>query len=247
MKISFCTTCMNRLFHLKETYLRSIKNTRTYFEKEFILLNYNSQDGMDDWVKNNLIDHIQSGLVVYYKTNEPMNFIATHAKNVSHKLADGKVLCNLDVDNILVENYCEKIFELFQEDKIIVACNPRDLSGNIGTCGMVLCKKEHFYSVNGYDENINLGWGMDDTNFQFRCRMKNDLKLVILNENYTKCIPHDNNVRTKCFKDKNIYYTQEISLKITQECAENKQYIANTDQHWGKAKLLKNFKEEVEI
>lgn len=247
MKISFCTTCMNRLFHLKETYLQSIENTATYLHREFILLNYNSSDDIDEWVKKNLSDYIKSGLVCYYKTTDPKYFIASHAKNICHKLSSGDILCNLDVDNILVKNYCEKIKKIFEEENIIVACEPKDKDGNIGTCGMILCKKEHFYSVNGYDENIKLGWGMDDTNFQYRCRMQNNLKLIILDKEYTSCISHDNNIRTKYFINKDIYLTNEVSLKITQQCANEKKYVANADINWGKAKLLKNFSETIEI
>lgn len=247
MKISFCTTCMNRLFHLSLTYLKSIKNTQTYPSREFILLNYNSSDEMDDWVKSNLIDQINCGLVVYYKTKEPKNYISTHSKNVCHKLASGDVLCNLDADNMLVSGYCEKIQSLFLKDKIIVACDPIDKDGNIGTCGMILCKKNHFYSVNGYDEKINLGWGLDDTNFQYRCRMKNELELVILDKNYTSCISHSNEIRTKYFLNKNINETKRISLEITEKCAYNKQYVANLDGNWGKANLIKNFSEKIEI
>jgi len=248
MKISFCTTCMNRLFHLKETYLKSIENTSSYSNREFVLLNYNSKDEIDDWVKNNLLDHIKLGLVAYYKTTEPENFIATHAKNICYKLATGDIICNLDVDNFLVENYCEKICELFgKNNNIIIASNPRDKNENIGTCGMILCRKDHFYSVSGYDENINSGWGMDDTNFQYRCRMQNELELVILDKEYTNCISHDNSIRTKYFKDKNIIRTHHSSLEITRNCAKAKQYVANNGMHWGKAKLIKNFSEQIEI
>jgi len=238
---------MNRLFHLSVAYLQSIKNTETYQNREFILLNYNSKDEIDEWVQINLTEHIKSGLVSYYKTTDPEYFVASHAKNICHKLASGDVLCNLDVDNILVDNYCEKIKDLFNKEKIIVACDPKDKDDNIGTCGMILCRREDFYSVNGYDEQINIGWGLDDTNFQYRCRMQNDLELVILDKNYTSCISHSNEIRTKYFRNKNIYQTKDISLKITEKCAANKQYIANLNNNWGKAKLIKNFSEIIEI
>jgi hypothetical protein len=236
---------MNRLFHLKETYLKSISNTKSYQNREFILLSYNSKDNLDGWVQDNLKNELESGLVAYYKTTEPENFIASHAKNIAHKLASGDILCNLDCDNILVKNYCENIKEIFAKEKIIVACNPKDKEGNIGTCGMILCRKNDFYSVNGYDENINLGWGMDDTNFQFRCRMHNNLRLVILDQNYTSCLSHSNEIRTKYFKLKDISVTNDMSLRITRESFENKDYIANKNREWGKAKLIKNFVQEV--
>jgi predicted glycosyltransferase involved in capsule biosynthesis len=247
MKISFCTTCMDRLIHLQEAYLQSIKNTDSYENREFILLNYNSKDLLDEWVKEKLNIFIENKLVKYYKTNEPENFIASHAKNIACKLATGDLIVNLDADNILVDNYCENLIKLFKENNIIVASRSRDRNGTSGSCGMIICKKEHFYSVNGYDENIYIGWGMDDTNFQFRCRMKNDLKLVYLDNNYNYCIPHSNEMRTKNFLCKNIEMTNEIGKKITTISYLNKEFVANKGKHWGKATLLENFQKIINI
>lgn len=243
MKISFCTTCMNRLFHLKETYLRSINNT-SYKNKEFILLNYGSEDDIDQWVQENLNYYIKNNLVKYYKTSEPKYWFAAHAKNIAHKLASGDVLVNLDCDNILLENYCEYLVESFQEE-VIVASDPCDNNGNLGTCGLIASKKEHFYSVNGYDEEFNVGWGMDDTNYQYRCRMKNNLKLVVQDKKFNCCISHNNEIRTKNCKNKNIIETKNISEQNLYKIAIEKDYIANKNKEWGKANLLKNFNEYI--
>ena len=63
---------MDRLVHLEKTYAKSINNASSYSDKEFILLNYGSKkDDIDNWVKNNLIEFINSNLVKYYKTTEP--------------------------------------------------------------------------------------------------------------------------------------------------------------------------------
>lgn len=238
---------MDRLFHLKKTYLNSISNTTSYENKEFILLNYNSKDDLDCWVKDNLSNYIENKLIKYYKTTEPNNFIASHAKNIAHKLATGDILVNLDADNILVNNFCENLINLFKENNIIVASKPKDKNNNIGTCGLIACKKHHFYSVNGYDENIFIGWGMDDTNFQFRCRMKNKLKLVTLDPDYNCCISHSNEVRTKNFICKDIEYTNYLSRKITEKAFYEKEYVANKNKNWGKAKLIENFEKIIKI
>ena len=243
MKISFCTTCMDRLFHLKETYLKSIENSSSYKNREFVLLNYNSKDSMDSWVRDNLQEHLDSGLVKYYKTIEAKWWVAAHAKNIAHKQADGDLLCNLDCDNILVPNFCEITATTFQEPKgIILAASESDYRGNIGTCGMITCKKEHFYSVNGYDEAINLGWSMEDTNFQFRCRMHNELELRIVDPKYTMCIGHGNDTRTKNCQLKNPTFTKKVSENLTIDCASEKKYIANTDTKWGQAQLTRILK-----
>ena len=201
---------MNRLFHLKETYLRNIDVLKSNKNVEFILLNYSSKDNIDEWVKNNLKKHIDSGLVSYYKIENQNYWVAAHAKNIAHKLAYGEILGNLDCDNFIVEGLYEELIRLFDKN-VIVCCEPKDNENNIGTCGMIFCKNKDFYSVNGYDEEINLGWGEDDRNFQFRCRMQNDLELVILNKNLTKCIGHTDEIRTKnCQIKNNCLYDEKI-------------------------------------
>ena len=246
MKISFCTTCMDRLFHLKETYLQNIENSSSYQNREFILLNYNSQDSIDSWVRENLKNHLKSGLVKYYKTTEAKWWVAAHAKNIAHKQADGDLLCNLDCDNFVVPGFCEYVVGLFAkgrfEKDIILAAPESDPRGNRGTCGMITCRKEHFYSVNGYDESINLGWSMEDTNFQFRCRMHNNLDLAVLDINYTKCIGHGNETRTKNCQLKDPIFTKKVSENLTIDCAAEKNYIANKDVKWGEAQLVKILK-----
>lgn len=234
MKISFCTTCMDRLFHLEQTYLKSIENTKSYKNKEFVLLNYSSKDGIDEWVFNNLSVYLNSGLVKYYRTDGQKYWVAAHAKNICYKKATGDILVNLDCDNILVENYCEYLFELFKKnEKIIVASESEDKFGNNGCCGMIACKKDHFYSVNGYDEDFNVGWGLDDTSFQFRCRMQNNLELVVQDKKYNFCIGHDNNIRTKNCLNKNIMETKFISESILYKIKDSENYIANLNKNWG--------------
>ncbi|MFD2148711.1 glycosyltransferase family 2 protein [Mucilaginibacter antarcticus] len=72
-KISFCTTCMNRLSHLKQTLKRNILDNEDYPNLEFILLDYNSTDGLKEYVRSELHTFITSKKLVYYRTEEPKN------------------------------------------------------------------------------------------------------------------------------------------------------------------------------
>lgn len=240
MKISFCTTCMDRLFHLEQTYLQSIKNTESYKNKEFILLNYGSKSkDLDDWAICNLKKYNN---IKYFKTEDPVFWCAAHAKNICYKQATGDILINLDCDNILINGYCEYISNLFNEkNNIIVASRSSDLNGNNGCCGMISTKKDHFYSVNGYDESFFEGWGVDDTNFQFRCRMHNNLELVTQDIKYNCCISHSNEVRTKNCINKTIFDTKKNSENKLYEIANKKQYIANLNNNWGICNLNRIF------
>lgn len=236
MRISFCTTCMNRLFHLKETYLRNLENCSSYENAEFVLLDYNSTDGLIEWVEENLEDHTVSGRVKFYRTDEPRYWVAAHAKNVAHRLATGDILVNLDCDITVPGGFAEYVAESFSGKRIVMAFKSEDMSGNHGCAGLIGATREDFYSVNGYDERINLGWGCDDMNYQFRVRMQNKLELFTP-PRMCSCIPHDNETRTKNCQLKDIEATREMSFSLCQDSASDKDYIANKNHEWGAAKL----------
>ena len=53
-QISFCITCMNRLKHLQETLEKNILDNFLVDEVEFVVLDYNSQDGLEEWIAHRL-------------------------------------------------------------------------------------------------------------------------------------------------------------------------------------------------
>ena len=63
-KMSFCIVCMNRVHQLKETLLKNINDNGDYDNLEFTILNYNSLDGMDEWLKENMQIYLSSGKIV---------------------------------------------------------------------------------------------------------------------------------------------------------------------------------------
>jgi len=241
MKISFCTTCMDRLFHLRQTFLKNLEHSSSYPEAEFILLDYGSKDGLESWVGEHLREQMESGRLSFYKTREaPSYYVSSHAKNVAHRLATGDVLCNLDADILIPDGFCQYIESVFEaKPNSIIAFDSEDPYGNHGCAGMVISAREHFYSVNGYDEQIRLGWGYDDMNFQFRCRMYNSLELFTPPK-MCLCIPHSNEVRTANFQDKDIQKTMRMSMDICERVAKEKDYVANKSSSWGRCSVFKN-------
>ena len=232
---------MNRLCHLRQTILKNIQHTSSRPDVEFIVLDYNSTDGLEEWARENLSEHIDSGRVSFYRTSEPRYYVSAHAKNIAHKMASGDVLCNLDSDVLVPEGYAEYVDEVFSSGhQLIMALESKDAYENSGCNGMIACKREHFYSVNGYDENIRLGWGFDDMNFQFRCRMHNNLNLFIAPK-ICMCIPHSNELRTENCQLKDIELTKDLSYSICEDAAAAQDYVANKSHEWGAASLTKNF------
>lgn len=214
---------MDRLFHLKETYQENI--ARAGSDAEFVLLDYGSSDGTRDWVALNFPG------VKLISEPFPRYWVASHAKNIAHKAASGDILCNLDCDVLIPEGFSDYVRnELSKKDRI-VASEERDASGNYGCAGLVAVLKDHFYSVNGYDENINLGWGFESSNFVFRASKKNSLKKSVVPG--SACLSHSNEVRTARCQLKDMSFTAAMSSRISDSMAESGDYIANRFSDWG--------------
>ena len=151
--ISFCTTCMNRFFHLKKTFLENVNNNKDYPNVEFVLLNYNSGDGLHDWAKKALPPYIEQGLVNYYHTDLPKSFHASKAKNLAHKVASGDILCNLDGDNFTGKGYAFYINYKMQTAGMDSLLQFKK-APYWGTEGRIVLSKKNFFELGGYDEDL---------------------------------------------------------------------------------------------
>ena len=203
MKISFCTTCMGRAHHLKETLPQNIRDNPATedMDVEFVVLNYNSQDDLHEWMTTDpeMKAHIESGLVRYGKTTDPEFFHMSHAKNMAHRMATGDVLCNLDADNFLGNRFAELLHQNFSENMDIVI-NPSVRASRLlgkeeqGFFGRVVISKDNFMTLGGYDETFS-GWGGEDTDFLQRAKGLGLDHLRIDSMKYLGIIKHSNEDR----------------------------------------------------
>jgi hypothetical protein len=191
LKISFCTVCMNRLHHLKQTLPANLKNNRSYANLEFVLLDYNSSDGLAYWIESELQEYIRSGRLVYYKTNEPTYFHRSHSRNMVFKLATGDILCNIDADNFTGENFAQYINDQFTFDNnVFVAADTSNRHYFIrDVCGRISCWKKDFDAVGGFDEQME-GYGDEDIDLINRLRMLGRQEVVILDSRFLNAIFH---------------------------------------------------------
>jgi len=122
MVVSLCTVCKNRSAHYKATILKNIADNIHDPNVEFILLDYNSEDDLEEWVRHNLTEHIESGIFTYYKTNEPEYFHRSHSRNMAFRLAKGDILCNVDADNFTGYSFTNYLRECFMKSENIFVC-----------------------------------------------------------------------------------------------------------------------------
>lgn len=208
-KISFCTVCMNRLHHLKQTLLKNINDNLNYGNIEFVLLNYNSKDDLDEWVKSEMQTYIDSGILTYYKTTEPENFHMSHSKNVVARCATGDIICNIDADNFTSEGFADYVNQMFLENKdIFLATDAYHAIRDC--CGRICMKKEDFYKSCGYDENME-SYGFEDNDLKNRLQLLSLNRVNIDNRSFLSAITHNDTERLE--NDKSFLEFEGVFLR----------------------------------
>ena len=175
---------------------------------EFVVLDYGSEDGLGDWIKQNFSDEIASGRLRYARLDDAEHFKFAHAKNMAHRLATGDVLCNVDADNYIAPNFSRWLTKQFTKEPLtLVTLMPvtakiaferkvlDPLSGRTPpkAClgGRVALSRQAFDALGGYDENYSAYSG-DDVNLTVRAR-ELGMKFVALPPSQRgDSISHDN-------------------------------------------------------
>jgi glycosyltransferase involved in cell wall biosynthesis len=194
LRISLCTTCMNRAHHVKYTLIKNLLDNCSYPDFECVLLNYNSEDDLDFWCRKNLRKEIESGKVIYASTLAPLRFNSSHAKNIAHALATGDVLVNVDADNFVGKDFCFYLNHLFQNtDSPLVVQFVRSLS----CAGRIALKKTHFLEIRGYNEALTAErFGYEDYDILERLSASGFSRKEVGLGNFTRHFWHDDAVRT---------------------------------------------------
>jgi hypothetical protein len=155
MKISYCTTCKGRLWQLKQTLPENLKLLDE--DSEIVLLDYQSPDGLKEYIFENFMEALQNGKLKYFQMVDDYAFTSAYAKNVVHRLATGDILFNLDADNYIYEGLEYELRKL-TDNQIFLPLLGYENEGILGRVGYT---KNVFYELNGYDETI-VGMKGDD-------------------------------------------------------------------------------------
>ena len=208
-----------------------------------MLINYNSQDGLEEYASKHLKKYIDKGILNYYRTDEPQRFHASKAKNLSHALAKGEIVCNVDGDNFTGKDFAYYINYLFNQhgtNNIFQFHKPPFW----GTVGRLCFYKENFMKLGGYDESF-LPIGHEDMDLVNRGR---ELGLVFRQEQLENFQRYLSNTTLEkavnCTDEQESYYNLEgTNRKRSNENIRNGILTANPDG-MENFKVYKNFGSE---
>lgn len=220
-RISFCTTCMNRLDHLKQTLPKNIEDNLSYPNLEFVIVNYSSTDAINEWIKPYL------PRITYVEVLHKTHFNMSHAKNVSVRHATGDIVINVDADNFTGKGYAHYINNLFQSNMHIIAV------GHDGSnvTGRLAVNREDFIELTGYDEHMQ-GWGFEDLDFMNRsiAYLKHPI-IFVKRKEFLHTVAHDDNARNANYLNKNISETEASNRALSRINIETRNFRPNVI--WG--------------
>lgn len=243
-QITFCTVCMNRLEHISKTLRKNITDNGEYPDASFLLLDYNSEDGLEDYIKNGFAAEIASGRLTYYKTVEPEFFNRSHSRNIAFKLAKGDLICNVDADNFTGKGFAAHLNKVFNswQDIFLSTVNNLKKEDQSDVLGRICIKKEDFLKLGGFDERM-VNYGFEDYDLIYRAAAMGLKNVSLYKNEFLKSIVHEDSMRmvnefpNRNFRALYIRYLTPASSQII---------ILFEKQHFAFATIQNNFEVNME-
>jgi len=243
-RVSICTTCMGRAHDVKVTLPKNLADNADYANVEFVILDYNSPDDLEDWMRRNMREQIESGRVAYYKTTEPTCYSMCHSRNVAFLAATGEVVNNVDADNWTGAGFAAYVNRLANQQprRAVFAKGRRNLRGRIG-----FWRDEFIDLLGGYDERF-VGRGPDDRDL-FNRAVLHGFTLMWFGGGYGTRLLTDRagDLLLRNYADKHRTGTEKRNERLSKESLSRGESRANAGRRWGAARLVKNFREEIEV
>lgn len=201
MKISFCTTCMGRAHHLKQTLPRNLADTVDWVRPdavEFVVVDYGSPDDLVEWIETDpaLAPYRDRGVLRLVRVPGATHFRHSHAKNVAHRAATGDVVCNVDADNFLGAGFAPYLRSVFaRRERTIVATSRLDRGLTDpefqGCMGRIALRRSDFDALGGYDESQRFrGWSGEDTDLLMRAVRSRMAPVLLRDRRFLRVLTH---------------------------------------------------------
>ena len=180
------------MWQIEKTLPQNLKNNLSMKERvNFILVDFGSTDGLQEWIGKNFEQELDDGYLQYYYTEELEFWHASIAKNTAHILSKSDILVNLDCDNYTGKDggkfVLEKMIQWGVHNTVIHQPN-QDIWN--GSYGRIAISMQNFMSLGGYDESFE-PMGYQDNDLLLRARGAGLKYYRLEDKRYNKAIKND--------------------------------------------------------
>lgn len=150
--LSVCIPCHNRTYDLKKTLPINVKYAP--FLTEFVILDYNSQDDLIDYIRSLMNSNSLTKVnLTYRKYKYADSYHMAHARNLSVLAAHGKYVIISSCDIIIKTGYYEQVMQYINLGYKFM--EPSRYKG------VITIEKTEFINAGGYDERFEY-YGPED-------------------------------------------------------------------------------------
>ena len=231
--LSFCITCKNRLYQIRQTLRKNLDDNLIYKDSvDFVLVDFGSSDGLKEWVASSFKEELESGYLKYYYTDALDGWHASIAKNTSHLMSNKEILVNLDCDNFTGIRGAAFVIRHFLENVNDIVLH-QFLDDFNGSFGRISVKREHFLAIGGYNESL-LPMGYEDVDFIERLKSIGLTYIHDGNKRYNQAIPNSREEGLVNIKEK-VSYAEMVrrNRTVSENNISEGHIIANMNRDWG--------------
>lgn len=175
MKLSYCTTCYNRLWQLAKTLPHNTQYLKSG-EVELVIVAYND-DSVLPFLQANYADYLNDGRIRVIEHTEDKIFSdgsrwsCGYVKDIAHRAGLGDVLFNLDADNFIDDELHQTLLTLPANTLLITKQSEWQPDGRSGRIG---CHKSDYGKIYYRDKGRN-----DDGDFMLQAHLARIKKIQI--------------------------------------------------------------------
>ncbi len=201
--MTIVTTCMGRLDHLRQTLPPMIAQAGA----GVIVVDYACPDHCGAWVAEHYPD-----AVTVVPVRDASHFNVSRARNAGAAAASAEWLCFCDADTLLAPAFLEQLAPRLRAGRFYIAAE-----ADPSLRGTLVCRREDFWSVDGYD-TVMEGWGHEDTDLYKRLS-RAGLQWEYLPQGLLTPLDHDDGQRV----ENHLHKHRELSQLINVVYSEVKQ------------------------
>ena len=181
-RITFSTTCMGRLEHLRQTLPAMVAQPNCHV----VVVDYSCPDGVGDWVR----EHYEASDVTVVRVLGRTQFDRSEAKNAGIMASPTDWICLVDADVILAPEFADHLRQRMRPGQFF-----RSSSILEGTGGTFLAEKASFIKAEMHD-CVYQGWGEEDDDLLDSLQF-HGIRGDVYDDQWVTHLEHGDELRTK--------------------------------------------------